>query len=62
MTELEILRLKVNRYEKALKAIATSQTLKELQDDDIGLTYEEQLEMAYENLQFEAQKATYGFV
>ena len=57
MTELEILQLKVPRYEMALKAIALSQTLEELQNDDIGLTYEEHLEMAYENLRFEAQKA-----
>ena len=48
------------RYEAALKRIASAQPYEEIQRTDIGLDYAEHLEMAYENLIFEAMQALDG--
>lgn len=44
-------------YDEALKAIADFQSPEELRELDLGLSYEEVLEMAYENIIFMAKRA-----
>ena len=48
---------KLKRYEAALKKIANFMSPEEIQKTDIGLSYEEHLEMAYENIIFVAMQA-----
>ena len=45
------------RYKIALERIAHAQSPEEIRETDIGLDYEEHLEMAYENIIFEAMQA-----
>lgn len=51
------------RYYNALKRITKYQTVNQLRKNserDWGLTFEEALEMSYENLQNEARQAIHG--
>ena len=50
----------VNRYKSALNVISQFKTPEELREEDMGLPYEEILEMAYENIIFEAMRALNG--
>ena len=58
--EQDVLEDLVNRYRSALNVISQFKSPEELREEDMGLPYEEVLEMAYENIIFEAMRALSG--